>query len=813
MKTLVRKTVNLCVCLLFCSFFASAQDSRGSYFNYGWKFQRGDVQNAQSITFNDESWKPVTLPHDWSIEGPFSNEWASGTGYLPAGIGWYRKHFRPAIETAGKDVFIYFDGVYKNSEVWINDKYLGKRPNGYASFYHNITPYLKKDGDNVIAVKVDHTDFGDSRWYTGSGINRNVYLLALNPVHTDIWGVAFSTPTVSKEFADVKVVIDVKNSSGKNESVDIISEILSSSGEVVAHAEKKVAAPATGVKCEFAYKVPKPQLWSIDHPQLYRLRTTLRQNGKAIDVVEETVGFRNFSFHPDKGFSLNGEPMKLKGVCFHDDAGALGSAVPRAVWESRLRTLKELGCNAIRMSHNPHQDYLYELCDQLGFLVQDEAFDEWEIAKNKWIAGWNVGTPGKDGYSKYFNEWAERDVKDMILRNRNRTCIIMWSIGNEIDYPNDPYTHEILNTGRNPQIYGRGYQPGYPPAKRLGEIASRLVASVKKYDTTRPVTAALAGVVMSNTTTYPETLDLVGYNYQEYRYEEDHKKYPMRIIYGSENSRSFDAWDAVEKNEFISGQFLWTAFDFMGEARSWPIRSSGAGLIDLAGFPKPEFYHRQSLWSGKPVLRLAVSSVDREPGARRNTNYQEHWNWTPGDSVYIQCYTNAESVELFLSGKSIGSQRRSDSPDKILKWKTVYESGELIARGSTNGKFAQEMKLSTTGKPSKIFAKADKKMIHGNPDDAVEVEISIQDDQGRIVGTATNLLTVAVDGPGRLIGLESGSLSSHEDYKANSREAVGGKLKAYVQGTGRGQIKITVKGANLQPSELSVSCEQNAVIE
>jgi beta-galactosidase len=812
MKTEWRK-INLCLCLLFYSMFTNAQDSRGSYFNYGWKFQRGDVKNAQNVTFDDASWRPVTLPHDWSIEGPFSNEWASGTGYLPAGIGWYRKHFKIGTESEGKDIIIYFDGVYKNSEVWINDKYLGKRPNGYASFYYNITPHLKKDGDNVIAVKVDHTDFGDSRWYTGSGINRNVYLLTLNPVHTDIWGIAFSTPTISKESADVKVIVDVKNSGGKNESVEVVSEIVSSAGDILAHAERKIVAPVQGVQCEFAYKVPEPQLWSPDHPHLYRLRTTLRRNGKVIDLVEETVGFRDFSFDPDKGFSLNGEPMKLKGVCFHDDAGALGSAVPRAVWENRLRTLKELGCNAIRMSHNPHQDYLYELCDQMGFLVQDEAFDEWEIGKNKWIAGWNVGTPGKDGYSKDFNEWAERDIKDMIMRNRNRTSIVMWSIGNEIDYPNDPYTHEILSTGRNPQIYGRGYQPGYPPAKRLGEIASRLVAAVRKYDTTRPVTAALAGVVMSNTTTYPETLDLVGYNYQEYRYEEDHKKYPKRIIYGSENSKSYDAWKAVDENEFISGQFLWTAFDFMGEARSWPVRSSGAGLIDLAGFPKPEFYHRQSLWSTKPVLCLAVSAVDKQRGSRRNLNYQEHWNWTTGDSVYIECYTNAENVELFLNGKSIGSHRLADAPQKIMKWKTVFESGELVAKASTNGKVVQETKLSTTGKPSKIFATIDKKTIQASPDDVGEIEVFVQDDQGRHVMTASDILTVTVEGPAKIIGLESGSLSSHEDYKSNSRQAVGGKLKAYIQGTGRGQINVSVKGANLQPYELSFACDQNGEIE
>jgi beta-galactosidase/beta-glucuronidase len=328
-------------------------------------------------------------------------------------------------------------------------------------------------------------------------------------------------------------------------------------------------------------------LWSVDHPALYQLTVSLIENGKTIDHYSEAVGIRSIRLDADSGFFLNGANLKLKGVCIHDDAGALGVAVPEAVWRRRLITLKEVGCNSLRMSHNPHADYMYKLCDELGFLVLDEAFDEWETGKNKWIKGWNAGTPGKDGYHEYFKDWAAIDTRDMILRNYNHPSIIAWSIGNEIDYPNDPYSHEVLSTGNNPQIYGKGYLPDHPPASRLGELSKQLADVVRQYDTTRPVTAALAGVVMSNTTTYPENLDWVGYNYQEYRYAEDHAKYPSRIIYGSENGMALKAWNAVDSNQYISAQYLWTGIDYLGEAGRWPQRSNGAGLMDLAGFPKP----------------------------------------------------------------------------------------------------------------------------------------------------------------------------------------------------------------------------------
>ncbi|HVG16544.1 MAG TPA: glycoside hydrolase family 2 TIM barrel-domain containing protein, partial [Chitinophagaceae bacterium] len=578
--------------LLITGYALHAQGKRQTIlFNDGWKFNKGDVANAEKPGVDDAGWRTVDLPHDWSIEGPFDEKWASATGYLPGGIGWYRKTFNIAPNQQSKKIFLYFDGVYKNSEVWINGHYLGKRPNGYLPFQYEITEHLNKSGKNVVAVKADHTDFGDSRWYTGSGIYRNVYLVATDPVHVDLWGVRFTTPEVSAAKATARVAVSVLNSSVQNWPVTVKASLVDAKGKTVANTQQQIKI-GSNYKDEvnLSFTVSKPALWSTTNPQLYKLLVSVFVNGKQVDDVAEEVGFRSFSFDKDKGFFLNGKNMKLKGVCIHDDAGALGVAVPEEVWVRRLQILKEVGCNSIRLSHNPHADYLYALMDRMGFLVIEEAFDEWEEGKNKWIKGWNVGTPGKDGMHSFFKEWAERDLKDMVLRSINRPSIIMWSIGNEIDYPNDPYTHEVLNTGRNPQIYGRGFTAGHPLAARLGVLAKELVAVVKKYDTTRPVTAALAGVVMSNETTYPGELDVVGYNYQEYRYPDDHKKYPSRIIYGSENGHALSAWNAVADNEYISGQYLWTGIDYLGEARSWPSRSNGAGLIDLAGFRKSEFY-------------------------------------------------------------------------------------------------------------------------------------------------------------------------------------------------------------------------------
>jgi len=549
-------------------------------------------------------------------------------------------------------------------------------------------------------------------------------------------------------------------------------------------------------------QVNKPVRWSLQHPALYTLITTVYVDGKKTDDDIQQVGFRQIRFDANKGFFLNEENIKIKGVCIHDDAGALGVAVPAAVWERRLSILKEAGCNSVRMSHNPHADYLYNLCDSLGFLVMDEAFDEWELGKNKWIKGWNVGKPGQDGYHEYFKQWADRDLKDMVLRNRNHPSVILWSIGNEIDYPNDPYTHEVLNTGNNPQIYGKGYLPDHPPASRMGEIAKHLVQVVKEADTTRPVTAALAGVVMSNETAFPDALDVVGYNYQEFRYPEDHRKYPARIIYGSENGMNLNAWTPVAADDYISAQYLWTGIDYLGEARQWPFRSSEAGLIDMAGFKKPAFYFRQSIWTDSPMIYMGTSPLTKNANNRRGgRNAAPVWNYTQGDSIQVNCFTNCEEAVLFLNGQSLGKMSLADAKEKIISWLVPYQEGELVVKGYNKGKEVSHYTIKTASDSYAINAFTDKISFSKDKKQLAHIEINIVDKNGTPVYNAENEITITINGPATLLGMESGSSVSHEDYKSNKHKTLHGKLLAFVQSNqqpGTIIIKITSPGLKEQ---------------
>ncbi len=787
-----------------------AQNTRQTIlFNDNWKFYKGDIANADQTTFDDKAWRNIMLPHDWSIEGPFDEQWASSTAYLPTGIGWYRKTFTVQPDMRNKKVSLYFDGIYKNSEVWINGHSLGKRPNGFIPFQYEITQYINKTGKNIVAVKADHTEFGDSRWYTGSGIYRNVYLIATNDISVDVWGIAFSTPEVSAENASVNVNVSLTNYSVNPAGVLVNATLFKKGGQVVGSARQVVKViSGEHQDAKLTFGVAKPLLWSVEHPELYKLEVSLTVNGKKTDDVVQEVGIRTATFDKDKGFFLNGKSLKLKGVCIHDDAGALGVAVPEAVWERRLKILKEGGTNSLRLSHNPHADYLYNLCDKLGLLVMDEAFDEWEIGKNKWIKGWNIGKPGNDGYHQYFREWADRDLGDMVKRDRNHPSIILWSIGNEIDYPNDPYTNEVLNTGKNPQIYGKGFTAGHPLASLMTPIAKRLVAVVKQFDTTRPVTAALAGVVMSNEVGYPEELDIVGYNYQEFRYADDHKKYPNRIIYGSENGSQLEAWNAVADNEYISGQYLWTGVDYLGEAHQWPGRSSSPGLIDLAGFKKPAYYFRESLWSDKPMAYLCTEEINDEETkktGRGRITAAPTWNWLLGKPIKVSCYTNCDEAELFLNGKSIGKKDLATATGRVINWEVPFSPGALTVKGYKNGKPVSEHQLVTAGKAYAIKASADISAF-ARTKSLAQVVLDITDQKGTLVFNAENEVSVKVEGPAELIGLESGSSTSHEDYKAAKRNALHGKLLAYIQWKHNpGTVKITLSSPGLLSKTITLN--------
>lgn len=789
--------------LLVCT-IVQAQVSFGEAkkFNENWLFSLSDDSLSTSASYNDSKWRKLDLPHDWSVEGQLSPSLASCTGYLPGGIGWYRKHFQVTDKAARH--YIYFEGAYNRSEVYLNGHLLGKRPNGYISFMYDMTPYLK-EGDNVLAVRIDHSRYADSRWYTGSGIYRDVWMISAPDIHFAQWGIGWHATSLTDKQAVVAVDMEVEKHVKAAGELEVSAALYDAEGTLVAQGCKKVADKAEGITKEtVSLKVKKPRRWNLDAPYLYTLKTELLCDGKRIDGSSTSVGLRTLKFDANKGFALNGKWMKVKGVCLHHDAGVLGAVVPPEVWERRLRNLKEIGVNAIRMSHNPQAPVLYDLCDRMGFLVMDEASDEWEFPKRKWVKGWNVGEPSYNGSFDFFEEWIERDVTDMVRRDRNHPCIFLWSIGNEVDYPNDPYSHPVLDgTTINQPMFG-GYKPDAPDAMRIGKIAKRLAACVRAVDTSRPVTGALAGVVMSNQTEYPQAVDVVGYNYTENRYDEDHATYPDRVIYGSETGVGIEAWHAVRDKEFIFGQFLWTGTDYLGESGRWPSRGLYTGLLDFGSFPKPRGYFRASLWSEKPVTYIGT--------------YPKHdwvsmdawdlWNYEPGQLIRVVCYTNAPQARLLLNGKEVGQMKPYDDKSGIIYWDIPYQDGELRAEGcDATGKVLSSYAIKTSGRPYALRATVDKEVLSTDKATA-HVTIEVVDEQGTIVKLGDNDVTCQIEGPARLLGLEGSNNGDMSDYTDNHHRAFHGRLLAYIQTTGeKGEIRVKLTSPLLKGTEVVLKAE------
>ena len=768
-----RAAVGAALCFSFAGIQAQVSFGKPEKFNEGWLFNLNDIKEASQPEYADSTWRHLSLPHDWSIEGTYSPDLASGTGYLPGGIGWYRKHFNYKPSESGNKTYLYFEGVYNRSDVYINGHLLGHRPNGYASFMYDLTPYLK-EGDNVISVRVDHSRYADSRYYTGSGIYRDVYLVEAPESHISQWGVGFETTAVKGKKATVKTGVAVEN---PEKGMEVKTTLINAEGKTVASARKKASADNV-----LTMTVPDVNLWSLESPYLYTLRTELIEKGKVIDSSDIPVGIRSLSFDPNNGFSLNGKNMKVKGVCIHHDAGALGAVVPEEVWERRLRNLKDLGVNALRMSHNPQAPVVYDLADRLGLLIMDEASDEWEFPKRKWIKGWNKGEPGFDGSYDFFEEWIDRDVADMVRRDRNHPSVFLWSIGNEVDYPNDPYSHPVLdgnNSAISQPMYG-GYDPKAPDAMRIGEIAKRLAKVVKGIDTSRPTTGALAGVVMSNETAYPEAVDVVGYNYTEDRYDIDHKTYPDRVIYGSENRSDYDAWKAVRDKDFIFGQFIWTGIDYLGESGAWPSRGLYTGLLDFTGKPKPRGMFRASLWSDKPVTYIGTYPKPNR-GNWLSIDAWDNWNYEPGDTIRVVCYTNSPKAHLLLDGKEVGSLKPMDDATGIIHWDIPFAPGKLTAEGvGENGGVQSSYTISTSGRPYAIKASADRNSFD-RPGEVAHITIGIVDENGVPVKLADNEVTVTIEGPAEIIALESGDNSDMGNYRDNRQRVFRGNLIAYVR--------------------------------
>jgi beta-galactosidase len=793
--------------------------------DFDWRFTLGDDPAAIHPSFDDAAWRTVRLPHDWSIEGPFGPQHASGTGYAPGGVGWYRKHFGLDPKLKGRRIAIEFDGVYQNAQVWINGHLVGGRPYGYSSFQFDLTPHLHygdvSSGDNVLAVRVDHDKVADSRWYTGSGIYRDVRLRITDPVAVAHWGTFVTTPTVTADKATVAVETTLDNRDDSSTTPTIRLTVLDAAGaEIVTHTSDASieAHSAATLKDELA--VPTPALWSPDSPTLYTLRTEVldgdaEKGGNIVDRTETPFGIRTFRFDPDQGFFLNDVNMKLLGVCLHHDAGCLGAAVPPKVLERRLRLMKELGANAIRTSHNPPAPELLDMCDRLGLLVQDEAFDEFTPPKNKWVHGRNVGQPSRFGYGEIFDDWSVRDVQDMVRRDRNHPSIIMWSIGNEIDYPNDPFSHPVL---------GREYRPTHPRAENLVPLGERLVDAIKDLDQTRYVTAALAKIEMTNAVGFPELLDAVGYNYQEQLYAADHERYPKRVIYGSENDDNYNAWRAVADNDYISGQFLWTGIDYLGEAPEWPQRVFPGGVADMAGFPKPDYFWRQALWTkseDKPMVYLAATQRPQgerggNSGRRRNFGFErrggpptESWNWNEGAPVRVLCATNCPTVDLVLNGKTVATLTAEDDRQGWRSAEIAYEPGTLEAVARDGERELARHTLRTAGEPHHVQLDADATTLAADGHAAAHVTFTIVDENGVRVPNAEHEVTFEIEGPARFLGIENGATAGDPQYQDNRCPALRGRGLAIVQSTrnepGTATIRATATGLAL--AELKIEAQ------
>ena len=754
--------------------------------NEGWRFHLGDAADAYYMGFDDRGWRQVTVPHDWAVEHPFDPCWASGTGYLPGGVGWYRGHFCLDPEDAARRVRVTFEGVYKRARVWINSNYLGQHAYGYTGFSFDISEFVRP-GENVIAVRVDHSEVADSRWYTGSGINRPVTLTVTDPVCFQEHGVFAVTEADDGEEA----VIQVRYETEGAEAVRFV--LRTPEGQTAAEGK------AEGAKGCLRLQAVSPRRWSPADPFLYTLRGEAEKNGTVCDRLEIPFGVRTAVFDADKGFFLNGENMKLKGVCVHHDAGCLGAAVPESVWRIRLEKLKAMGCNALRTAHNPPDPDLLDLCDRLGFLVMDEAFDEWEGIKNKWWQGHNVYPPKHFGYAEDFPQWHEQDLRAMVERDRNHPCVILWSIGNEIDYPNDLYVtplfKEVLgNNDANKPLAERLYDNRKPDAGRLAKVAAELTAQVHALDDSRPVTSALSFPELSNRTGYADALDLAGYNYREQFYEEDHKAYPGRVILGSENSHDPAAWRAVTEHEFMAGQFLWTGVDFLGECPGWPKRISQAGALDLRGKEKPLYAQRLALWTKDPVIRIAMGPGEEEHDSGA---WGECFRWqgVPGEKKRVSCYTNGGAAELFLNGKSLGKKTLKETDGGRAVWVIPYEEGILEAR--TEG--ASDL-LATPGKACSL------KWIRNASqpgEDVIQLEAVLLDKDGR--PAQDEVIRCQALGDVEILGMENGLPDDLTPYSEHFRTTGEGTLTVYLRkGKSEGKALVYARTDSGLEAELTL---------
>ena len=801
------------ICALFALVQASARERK--CFDEGWLFALADSAQMASASYGDSGWRQLDLPHDWAIEGDFSpaNPSGAGGGALPGGVGWYRKHFK--VGSADK-YFIEFDGVYMNSTVYVNGHLLGNRPYGYSSFEYELTPYLNRGGDNVIAVRVDNSDQPNSRWYSGCGIYRHVWLTSTADVHIDHWGVYVKTSSQGDVEVEVKCVTPN-------------AQVRPTMRNTVLDANGVVVAKGASSKLQSKLKVRRPHLWSVTDPYIYKVRTEILVNNQVVDEVETVTGFRYFKFDPQKGFSLNGQSMKINGVCEHHDLGCLGAAINEDALHRKLSILKEMGVNAVRCSHNPPAPELLNMCDTMGLIVMDESFDMWRRKKTQ------------NDYARFFDEWHERDLSDLILRDRNHPSILMWSIGNEVleqwsSAEADTLTLEqanlILNAGHDASTLAK---EGELSVNSL--LTRHLAEIVRKYDTTRPITAGCNEPAPGNHLFKSGAIDIIGFNYHHQWVKDVPKNFPGKPFIFSESvsalqTRGFymmpsdsvykapvewwlpytdpsfkcsaydnmhaswsstheETWDVVKHNDFVGGQFIWTGFDYIGEPTpyNYPARSSYFGLIDLAGFPKDTYFMYQSEWTDKPVLHLFP-----------------HWNWIEGQTIDLWCYYNqADEVELFINGTSQGVRRKADSHQYHVMWHVTFQPGEAMVVARKDGREVRRQVLHTAGPAAKIRLNTDRMALDADGKSLAFVTVEVLDKDGNLCPYAENQIFFDVSGKARIEGVDNGCQTSLERFKADNRKAFGGKCLVVLRADkSPGNVTLTAKAVGLDKDSIQL---------
>ena len=798
-------------------------------FNEGWKFHKGEASNAQYLSFDDSSWRDQNLPHDWAIEGPFDIQYNARCGGLPFhGEGWYRKSFNISKNAKGKHVTLHFDGAMYNAKIWLNGVLVGHRPNGYIGFSVDLSEHLSYGGENLIAVQLTPEDLS-SRWYPGAGIYRNTWLEINNPVHVAKWGTFITTPIITDELANINIQTEIENTTSINKTISIQTQIFSKENQKLSSVSETISVKKNEISIvNQSSEIVNPKLWGLQSPYLYRAETKLFEKGNLIDTYNTTFGVRTIEYGSDFGFKLNDEPTKFQGVCLHHDLGPLGTAVNRRATERQLEIMQEMGVNAIRTSHNPPSPEQVQLCDQMGLMIQVEAFDMWKKPKVK------------NGYSKFYNQWHEQDLRDMIRAFRNSPSVVMWSIGNEILEQSDKINGAV--------------------------IANELAVICKEEDPTRPTTAGFNYYPAPIKNGLADAIDLVGWNYKPRKYKEIIDQQPDWIIYGSETSStvssrgvyhlpiekyelheslqitSYDLigppwayppdieFESLENNPNNLGEFIWTGFDYLGEPTpfggkdnstngywngDWPARSSYFGAVDLCGIPKDRFYLYQSQWTTKPMVHVLP-----------------HWNWKgmEGKEIPVFSYTNCDEVELFVNGKSYGKKIKGIDKTPIpinfidweggryqgdfmspyrLHWNVPYQAGEIKVVGFIDGKKVAEKLIKTAGKPAKIELIADRELIKSNGEDMVFVTVRVVDKEGSLCPNSDNLISFEIEGQGTIVAVGNGNAATTEPFQSNKRKAFSGQCMVFIKASKEaGHINLKATSEGLLEAQIQVQTKR-----